>query len=140
MEIEYHPEKKNPVDGPSWHPDYMDTANDKEDKTLHTIDYVTQGFIKHGEAQKMIENAHQATQQSKVISEVDNKLESHLTDNESLPYNTINNRAETLSIERNNMPNSNPIKTRKTFSKHKRKKSTKQAKKVLLRGKKKEVR
>ena len=35
------------------------------------------------------------------------------------------------------MPDSNPIKTRKTSSKRKRKESTKQAKRVLLKGRKK---
>ena len=40
-------------------------------------------------------------------------------------------------MERSDVPNSNFIETKKTFSKRKRKESTKQAKKVLLRGKKK---
>ena len=44
---------------------------------------------------------------------------------------------ETLSTEGSNVPNSVSIKMRRTFSKHKRKESTKQAKRILLKGKKK---
>ena len=115
----------------------MDAANNKEEKTLHTISYVTWGSIKREEAQKTIENAQQVIQQSEITSKADNKLESHFTDNESLPYNTVDDCAETLSTEGSDMPNSNFIETRKTSFKHKRKESTKQAKKILLRGKKK---
>ena len=57
MEIEYCPGKKNPADGPSRYPDYIDAANDKEEKTIHTMGYVTRDSIKCGEAQKVIENA-----------------------------------------------------------------------------------
>ena len=37
MEIEYHPGKRNLADGLSWHPDYIDIANNKEEKTLHIM-------------------------------------------------------------------------------------------------------
>ena len=134
MEIEYCSGKKNSANGLSWHPD---AANNKNKKTLYTVGYMTQGLIKCGETQKTIENTYQATQQPEVTSEANNKLESHFTNNESLPYDTIDDRTETSSAKGSNMPNSNPIKTRKISSKRKRKKSIKQAKKVLLRGKKK---
>ena len=98
--------------------------------------YVTRSSIKRGEAQRAIENAHQTTQQSEVTSEAD-ILESHLTDNKSLPYDTVDDCAEILSLEESNMPDSNPIKTRKTFSKRKHKESTKQVKRVLSKGRKK---
>ena len=62
MEIEYCPRKKNLADKPSWRLDYMDAADNKEEKTLHTVGYVTRGSIKHGEVQKVIENACQTTQ------------------------------------------------------------------------------
>ena len=48
MEIKYCPGKKNLADGPFWCFDYMDAANDKEEKTLHTMSYVTWGSIKRG--------------------------------------------------------------------------------------------
>ena len=115
----------------------MDAANNKEDRILHIMGYVTRGSIKRKEAQKMIENVRQATQQSEVTSEANNELESHLTDNKSLSYNIVDDCAETLSTEESNVPNSNPIKTKKTFSKRKRNESTKQAKKVLPKRKKK---
>ena len=115
----------------------MDAAKDKKKKTLHTMGYVTQDFIKYEEAQKTIENARQTTQWSEVTSKTNNELKSHLTDNKSLPYNTVDDRAETLSMEESNMPNSNLIEMRKISSKRKHKKSTMQAKKVLPRGKKK---
>ena len=137
MEIEYHPWKKNLADSFSWYCDYMDAANNKEEKTLHTVGYVTWGSIKCKEAQKMIENARQATQQSKVISKANNKSKSYLTDNESLLYNTVDDRIETSFTEGSNVLNSNLIKTRKAFSKRKRKKSTKQAKRVLPKKRKK---
>ena len=73
----------------------------------------------------MIENACQATQQSEVTSEANNKLESYLTENESLLYNTVDDRVETSSTEESNMPDSNPIKTKRTSSKHKHKESIK---------------
>ena len=57
MEIEYCPRKKNPTDELFWRSDYIDVADDKEEKTLHTVGYVIQGSIKCGEAQKTIENA-----------------------------------------------------------------------------------
>ena len=136
MEIEYRLGKKNLADGLFWRPDYIDAANNKEEKTLHTMGYVTWGFIKHGEAQKVIKNARQATQQSEITNEVD-ILESHLTDNESLPYDTVNDYAEISLLEKSDMPNNNPIKIKKTSSKCKRKKSTKQAKRVLPKGRKK---
>ena len=41
MEIEYRPGKKNPANRPFRHPDYIDAANDKEEKTLYTVGYVT---------------------------------------------------------------------------------------------------
>ena len=130
MKIEYHPRKKNPADRPSWHPDYIDAADNKEEKILHTMDYMTRGFIKHGKAQKIIENACQAIQQSEVTSEA-NTSESHFTDNESLLYDTADNCIEISSSERSNMPNNNLIETRKTSSKHKHKESTKQIKRIL---------
>ena len=37
MEIEYCPEKKNPANRPSRYSDYMDAANNKEEKTLYTV-------------------------------------------------------------------------------------------------------
>ena len=49
MEIEYCPEKKNSADGPSQRSDYMDAANDKEEKILHIVSYITWGSIKCGE-------------------------------------------------------------------------------------------
>ena len=61
MKIEYRPGKKNPADEPFWRFDYMDAANNKEEKTIHTVGYVTWGFIKREEAQKAIENACQTT-------------------------------------------------------------------------------
>ena len=115
----------------------MNAVDNNKEETLHTMGYMTWSCIKREKAQKAIENACQATQQSEVTSEANNKSESHLTDNESLPYNTVDDRMETLSIEGSNVPNSNLIEMRKTFSKHKHKESTKQAKKVLLREKKK---
>ena len=78
MEIEYCSRKKNPANGPSWRPDYINAANDKEEKMLHTMGYVTWGSIKHKEAQKVIGNACQAFQQSEVTSEANDKLENHL--------------------------------------------------------------
>ena len=98
---------------------------------------MTWGFIKYGEAQKTIENIYKVTQQSEITSEANNESESHFTDNESISYNTVDGRKETSFVEKNNVPNSNPIKTRRTFSKCKRKKSIKQAKKVLPREKEK---
>ena len=136
MKIKYCFGKKNPADKPFWRSDYIDAANNKEERTLHIVDYVTWGSIKHGETQKAIENTHQATQQSEVTSEA-NMPESYLTDNESLLYNTVDDRVEILLSEKSDMPDSDPIKIRKTFSKRKRKESTKQAKKVLPKGKKK---
>ena len=136
MEIEYCSGKKNPVDGPSWHPDYIDPIDNEEKKTLHTIGYMTRDSIKYEKAQKAIENACQATQRSEVTSET-NTLESHLTDNKSLLYDTVDDRVEILLSERSNVPDSDPIETRRTFSKHKRKESTKQVKKVLLKRRKK---
>lgn len=100
---------------------------------LHTIGYVTWSFIKCEKAQKAIENVRQATQRSEVTSKADNKSESHLIDNESLLYDTVDNCAEISFMEGSNMPNSNSIKTRKTFFKCKHKDSNKQAKKVLPR-------
>ena len=118
----------------------MDAVNNKEEKTLHTMNYVTQTFIKHGKVQKTIENTCQVTQQSEVTSEADNKLESHFTDNESLPYNTVDDCVKTSFMERSNVPDSDLIETRKTSSKRKRKESTKQAKRVPKREEKEEVR
>ena len=114
----------------------MDAADEKAERTLYIVGYVIWGFIKCGEAQKAIENARQATQQSKVISEA-KTLESHLTDNKNLPYDIVDDYAEISSLEKSNVPNSNPIKTRKTFFKCKCKESTKQAKRVFPKGKKK---
>ena len=62
MKIEYCLKKKNPADELSWRSNYIDVANNEEEKTLHTVGYVTQGFIKCGEAQKAIKNACQITQ------------------------------------------------------------------------------
>ena len=64
-------------------------------------------------------------------------MESHLTDNKSLPYDTMNDYVEISLLEKSNVPNSNPIEIRKTSSKCKRKESTKQAKRVLPKGRKK---
>ena len=124
MEIKYCPEKKNLADRPSQCFDYMDIANNEQKKILHTVGYMTWGSIKRREAQKAIENARQATQQSEVTSEADT-LKSHLTDNENLPYNIVDDRAEISSLEESNVPNSNPIETKKTFSKRKYKELTK---------------
>ena len=115
----------------------MDAVDNKEKKTLHIVDYVTQNFIKHGKTQKTIENARQTTQQSEIINEADNKLENYFTNNKSLLYDTVDDYAEISSTEKSNMPNSNFIKIRKTSFKRKRKESTKQAKRVLPREKKK---
>ena len=130
MEIEYCPEKKNPTDEHSQHPDYIDAANNKEERTLHTVGYVTRGSTKRREAQKAIENARQVTQQSEITSEA-NILKSHFTDNESLLYDIVDDCTEILLLEGSNVPDNDPIKTRKTFSKCKRKESTKQAKRAL---------
>ena len=135
MEIKDCPEKKNPTDRPSQHSDYIDAADDEEEKPLHIVGYVTRDSIKCEEAQKAIKNARQTTQQSKVISKA-NTSESHFTNNESLLYDTVDDYVEISSSEENNVPNSNPIKTRKTFSKCKCKKSTMQAKRVLSKRKK----
>ena len=59
------------------------------------------------------------------------------TDNESLLYNTIDDCVETSSVERSDVPNSNPIKIKKTSSKRKHKESTKQTKRVLPKKRKK---
>ena len=100
--------------------------------------YVTRGFIKRGKAQKAIGNARQATQRSEITSEA-NISESHLTDNENLPYDTVDDCAEISLSERSDVPNSNSIETRKTFFKRKRKESTKQARRVLPKGRKKKM-
>ena len=136
MEIKDCSKKKNPADGHFRHPDYMDAADDEEEKLLHIVGYVTRGFIKCEEAQKAIKNVRQATQQFKVISEA-NTSESYFTDNESLLYDTVDDYVEISSSEENNVSNSNLIKMRKTSSKCKCKKSAMQAKKVLLKGRKK---
>ena len=130
MEIKDCPEKKNPTDRPSQHSDYIDAADDEEEKPLHIVGYVTRSSIKCEGAQKAIKNAHQTTQQSKVISEA-NISESQFINNESLLYDTVDDYVEISSSEENNVPNSNPIKMRKTSSKCKCKKSAKQAKRVL---------
>ena len=62
LEIEYCPRKKNPADESFQCLDYMDTADNKKEKTLYTMSYVTRSFIKRGEAQKAIENARQTIQ------------------------------------------------------------------------------
>ena len=72
-----------------------------------------------------VDPLHQVTQQSEVTSEVNNKLESYLTNSKSQPYNTVDDLVEILLLEGSNMPNSNPIKTKKTFFKCKRKESIK---------------
>ena len=95
------------------------------------MSYVTWGSIKHEETQKTIENTCQAIQRSEVTSKANNKSESHFTDNENLSYNIVDDCVKILSIEKSDVPDSNPIKTKKTFSKRKRKESTKQAKKIL---------
>ena len=113
----------------------MDAADNKKKKTLHTVDYVTWGFIKCGEAQKVIKNARQVTQQSEVTSEADTS-ESHFTNNENLLYNIVDDCAKILLSERSDVPDNNSIEMRKTSSKCKCKQSTKQAKRVLLKEKK----
>lgn len=57
MEIKYCPGKKNPADGIFWRLDYIDVANNEEEKTLHTVSYMTWGSVKRREAQKAIKNA-----------------------------------------------------------------------------------
>ena len=76
----------------------MDATNDEKERTLHTMSYVTRGFIKREEAQKVIENARQAIQQSEITSEA-NTLKNYLTDNESLPYDIVDDCTEILLSE-----------------------------------------
>ena len=64
-------------------------------------------------------------------------MESYFTNNKNLLYDIVDDYAEILSLEKSNVPNSNPIKTRKTFFKRKCKESTKQAKRVFPKKKKK---
>ena len=136
MEIKYHSEKKNPTDGPSQHPNYIDAANKEAEKIIYIMGYVTWGSIKYGKTQKAIENVHQAIQQSEITSEADTS-ESHFTDNKSLLYDTVDDCAKISSLEGSDVSDSNPIKMRRTFSKHKHKESTNQAKRVLSKGRKK---
>ena len=62
LEIEYCPRKKNPADEPFQCLDYIDTADNKKEKTLYTMSYVTQSFIKCEKVPEAIENARQTIQ------------------------------------------------------------------------------
>lgn len=139
LEIEYRLGKKNPADGPSQRPDYMDAGDDKELRILHTVGYVTRGSMKRGEARKAIKDARQAPQGSEATSGSDSDSESLLTDNESLPQDTDDDCADTSSTDGNDMPDSDSTVSRRTSSRQKRRESIKEIKKNLPRRKMKKL-
>ena len=89
LAIEYREGKKNPADGPSRRPDYM---NPEDNGVMCIVGYVTQSSAKRAMAQEALEDRSQASSSPEVTVEPDNS-ESLLANNESNP------RKESISAE-----------------------------------------
>lgn len=116
----------------------MDAKNDDE-KTLYTIEYImTWNFTKSDKVWKVIEDAHQTFQSSKVTSETNFDLNSQFTENKNLFENTEDECAHDFKIKENNLLTSNPDAMSEIFSKKQKwQKSNKKAKKKLFQKRKK---
>ena len=84
--IEYCPDKKNPADRPSYHPDYVTSGNDSE-QTLCTVRYMTRSLVKANKTVQENREVCQVLPTPKVTSESDHASESQLAKTKS-PQNT----------------------------------------------------